>query len=129
MAGVNPRRIGLSATIGDPKGTGEFLASGTGRGTIIPQIEQKGVRWRLSMEHFYVQGPQSAQDKQVENALPVLDEATDAAPESADPGIGYIFEHTRGKNAWYLLTHGRSARLSQQPCASTVRPAMSRIDF
>lgn len=97
MAGVNPRRIGLSATIGDPKGTGEFLASGTGRGTIIPQIEQKGVRWRLSMEHFYVQGTQSAQDKQVENALPVLDEATDAAPESADPGIGYIFEHTRGK--------------------------------
>lgn len=97
MAGVNPRRIGLSATIGDPKGTGEFLASGTGRGTIIPRIEQKGVRWRLSMEHFYVQGPQSAQDKQVENALPVLDEATDAAPESADPGIGYIFEHTRGK--------------------------------
>lgn len=97
MAGVNPRRIGLSATIGDPKGTGEFLATGTGRGTIIPQIEQKGVRWRLSMEHFYVQGPQSAQDKQVENALPVLDEATDAAPESADPGIGYIFEHTRGK--------------------------------
>lgn len=97
MAGVNPRRVGLSATIGDPKGTGEFLASGTGRGTIIPQIEQKGVRWRLSMEHFYVQGPQSAQDKEVENALPVLDEATDAAPESADPGIGYIFEHTRGK--------------------------------
>lgn len=97
MAGVNPRRVGLSATIGDPKGTGEFLASGTGRGTIIPQIEQKGVRWRLSMEHFYVQGPQSAQDKEVENALPVLDGATDAAPESADPGIGYIFEHTRGK--------------------------------
>lgn len=97
MAGVNPRRIGLSATIGDPKGTGEFLASGTGRGTIIPKIEAKGMRWRLSMEHFYVQGPQSAQDKEVENALPELDAATDRAPESADPGIGYIFEHTRGK--------------------------------
>lgn len=97
MAGVNPRRIGLSATIGDPEGTGEFLASGTGRGTIIPKVEAKGTRWRLSMEHFYVQGPQSAQDKQVENALPVLDAATDHAPKSADPGIGYIFEHTRGK--------------------------------
>lgn len=97
MAGVNPRRIGLSATIGDPEGTGEFLASGTGRGTIIPKIEAKGTRWRLSMEHFYVQGPQSAQDKEVENALPELDAATDRAPESADPGIGYIFEHTRGK--------------------------------
>lgn len=97
MAGVNPRRIGLSATIGDPEGTGKFLASGTGRGTIIPKIEAKGTRWRLSMEHFYVQGPQSAQDKEVENALPELDAATDRAPESADPGIGYIFEHTRGK--------------------------------
>lgn len=97
MAGVNPRRIGLSATIGDPKGTGEFLASGTGRGTIIPQIEARGGKWRLSMEHFYVQGPQSAEDRAVERALPVLDAATDTAPESADPGIGYIFEHTRGK--------------------------------
>ena len=97
MAGVNPRRIGLSATIGDPEGTGEFLSSGTGRGTIIPQIEARGGKWRLSMEHFYIQGPQSAQDKVVTNALPTLDSATDTAPANADPGIGYIFEHTRGK--------------------------------
>lgn len=97
MAGVNPRRIGLSATIGDPEGTGEFLASGTGRGTIIPKIEARGGKWRLSMEHFYIQGPQSAQDKAVTNALPTLDSATDTAPANADPGIGYIFEHTRGK--------------------------------
>ena len=54
MAGVNPRRIGLSATIGDLQGTGAFLASGTGRGTVIPRIEEKGVKWRLSMEHFYI---------------------------------------------------------------------------
>lgn len=97
MAGVNPRRIGLSATIGDPKTAGEFLASGTGRGTVIPKIETKGVKWRLSMEHFYVQGPAAGEDKNIENALAVLDEATDKAPDAADPGIGYIFEHTRGK--------------------------------
>ena len=30
MAGVNPRRIGLSATIGDLEATGKFLAAGTG---------------------------------------------------------------------------------------------------
>ena len=52
LAGVNPRRIGLSATIGDPEGTGRFLAAGTGRGTVIPKLESKGARWRLSMEHF-----------------------------------------------------------------------------
>ncbi|MCH5192859.1 MAG: DEAD/DEAH box helicase [Oscillospiraceae bacterium] len=96
MAGVNPRRIGLSATIGDLESTGEFLAAGTGRGTVIPKIESKGTKWRLSMEHFYVAGPQAGEDKEIE-ALPVLEAATDTAPVNADGGMGYIFEHTRGK--------------------------------
>ena len=97
IAGVNPRRIGLSATIGDPEGTGEFLSLGTGRKTIIPKIDAKGSKWRLSMEHFYVKDAQAAEDKQIPRALPVLEENTDDAPANADPGIGYIFEHTRGK--------------------------------
>lgn len=97
IAGVNPRRIGLSATIGDPEGTGEFLSLGTGRKTIIPKIDAKGSKWRLSMEHFYVNDAQAAEDKQIPGALPVLEEKTDDAPANADPGIGYIFEHTRGK--------------------------------
>ena len=97
MAGVNPRRIGLSATIGDLEATGAFLAAGTGRGTVIPRIESKGVRWRLSMEHFYVQDQQAAAEHLPEQALPELAPKTDTAPAHADPGIGYIFEHTRGK--------------------------------
>ncbi len=97
MAGVNPRRIGLSATIGDPEGTGAFLSQGTGRKTYIPKIEAKGAKWRLSMEHFFVAGPQSAEDNEIGESLPVLDESTDTAPVNADPGMGYIFEHTRGK--------------------------------
>ncbi len=99
MAGVNPRRIGLSATIGDPESAGKFLASGTGRGTVIPKIDNKGIRWRLSMEHFFIQGAQSAEDKNVPDALPVLDVVTDDAPKNADPGMGYIFEHTKGKKS------------------------------
>ena len=97
MANVNPRRIGLSATIGDPEGTGRFLSLGTGRETIIPRINAKGSKWRLSMEHFYVKNTQAAEDRPVSGALPVLEEKTDDAPSGADPGIGYIFEHTRGK--------------------------------
>lgn len=97
IAGVNPRRIGLSATIGDSEGTGEFLSLGTGRKTIIPKIDAKGSKWRLSMEHFYVKDAQAAEDKQIPGAMPVLEEKTDEAPANADPGIGYIFEHTRGK--------------------------------
>ena len=97
LAGVNPRRIGLSATIGDLESTGKFLSSGTGRNTQIPTIEAKGIKWRLSMEHFYINGPQASQDKEGNNSLPELDIATDKAPDNADPGMAYIFEHTRGK--------------------------------
>lgn len=97
IAGVNPRRIGLSATIGDPEKTGEFLSLGTGRKTKIPRIEAKGSKWRLSMEHFYVKDVQAAEGKDIQDALPVLEEKTADAPKNADPGIGYIYEHTRGK--------------------------------
>jgi len=96
LAGANPRRIGLSATVGDRESTGIFLSSGTGKNTLTPQIETKGIRWRLSMEHFYVAGAQAAEDRNVP-ALPALDVKTDSAPENADPGMGYIFEHTKGK--------------------------------
>lgn len=97
LAGVNPRRIGLSATIGDPVGTGEFLAAGTGKGTVIPKIEAKGIKWRLSMEHFFTTvGAESGEDRNTP-ALPALDMKTDIAPENSDPGFGYIFEHTKGK--------------------------------
>lgn len=97
LAGINPRRIGLSATIGDPVGTGEFLAAGTGKGTVIPKIEAKGIKWRLSMEHFFTTvGAKSGENQNVP-ALPALDMKTDTAPENSDPGFGYIFEHTKGK--------------------------------
>ncbi len=97
LAGVNPRRIGLSATVGDPEGTGAFLSLGTGRQTLIPKIKAQGAKWRLSMEHFYVKDVQAAEGREVTDYLPALAEKTDDAPANADPGIGYIYEHTRGK--------------------------------
>ena len=97
LAGVNPRRIGLSATIGDMAATGRFLSAGTGRNTAIPRIQAAGTKWRLSMEHFYIQGPQSSEGREAPEALPPLGMRTDSAPANSDPGIGYIFEHTRGK--------------------------------
>ena len=126
MAGVNPRRIGLSATIGDPERTGAFLSAGTGRGCIIPRFQEPRRTWRLSMEHFYTTGPQAPEhlvaaagpveaevvatermdgtralpDPTRPDIPPAADAAllapTDAAPTDADPGLGYIFERTRG---------------------------------
>lgn len=157
LAGVNPRRIGLSATIGDPQLTGAYLAAGTGRATVIPSIQDPGRTWRLSMEHFYVNGPQATD----EGAWPVagaatpaapelqataiahtvrkhapqtpggadnapgaeprqdgpsiagaasMDEApTDTAPVTADPGIGYIFAHTRGRKCLVFVNSREEA--------------------
>jgi ATP-dependent Lhr-like helicase len=148
LAGVNPRRIGLSATIGEPEATGAYLSAGTGRGCMIPRLEAPRERWRLSMEHFYVSGPQAPErgedglggasvrggeepDYEVpaapadDQAIPARGEGTvdaggkgredighaplpypdqpapeaasDRAPVFADPGLAYVFEHTRGR--------------------------------
>lgn len=92
-AGCRPRRIGLSATVGDPAAVGAFLAAGTDRRTAAPKVSEGPQRWRLTMEHFYVTDPQAAPEAKDDAPRP----ATDRAPELADRAIGYVFEHTRGR--------------------------------
>ena len=106
LAGCSPRRVGLSATIGSPEDAGKFLAAGSGRGTVIPRFDGGRETWRLSMEHFFNSGPQADEGKPELMETPPLEEATDAAPKAADPGIGYIFEHTRGKKC-LIFTNSR----------------------
>ena len=48
LADCRPRRIGLSATIGNPEEAGRFLGAGSGRRTLIPRIEGGREVWRLS---------------------------------------------------------------------------------
>ena len=180
MAGVTPRRIGLSATIGDPERTGAFLAAGTGRGCIIPRFDEPRKTWRLSMEHFYNSGPQAsdrtitstgAQEVAVESCecietgdgdlAQLLERAyepnanqlarplaatgargnqttvepisqtelmakTDTAPDHADPGIGYIFEHTRGRKCLVFVNSREEAEavctLLRQYCEANHEP-------
>ena len=167
MAGVNPRRIGLSATIGDPERTGAFLSQGTGRGCIIPRFTEPRHVWRISMEHFYNTGPQATQrgveaagtveaevvaaerlDGDTVAKLPAADPMpgdrraagrvssapegdvhippanehdllapTDVAPENADPGVGYIFEHTRGRKCLVFV----NSREEAEAVCSTLR--------
>ena len=106
LAGCDPRRIGLSATIGDPEAAGRFLSAGSARGTVIPRFEGAKEVWRLSMEHFYKTFPQADEGKEIPpDALkPPL--PTDTAPAAADPGLAYIFEHTKDKKC-LIFTNSR----------------------
>ena len=106
LALCDPRRIGLSATIGDPELAGRFLAAGSGRGTVIPKFDGGREVWRLSMEHFYNAAPQADEGKAVPAESPPAEEPTDTAPKAADPGIGYIFEHSRGRKC-LIFTNSR----------------------
>ena len=106
LAGCSPRRVGLSATIGDPVLAGQFLGAGSGRDTVIPEFDGGQEIWRLSMEHFYNSAPQADEGKDIPGGTPPSEQPTDTAPEAADPGMGYIFEHTKGRKC-LIFTNSR----------------------
>lgn len=105
-ASCNPRRIGLSATIGNPEQAGKFLSAGSSKKTVIPRFDGGKEVWRLSMEHFFNTAPQADEGREAFSEAPIIEPATDTAPKAADPGIGYIFEHTRGKKC-LVFTNSR----------------------
>ena len=105
-AACNPRRVGLSATIGNPQEAGTFLAAGSGRETVIPKCDGGKEVWRLSMEHFFNTEPQVDEGKPIAVEALTVEAATDTAPKAADPGMGYIFEHTRGRKC-LVFTNSR----------------------
>ena len=125
MAGVNPRRIGLSATIGDLEATGAFLAAGTGRGTVIPRIESKGVRWRLSMGRISRQRQSICRNRHCRSLPPkrTLPRHTQTPASATSSSIPV------GKSVWSLSIPERNARRSPRPCGSTARHATNRIGF
>ena len=99
MAGCRPRRVGLSATIGNPEAAGKFLAAGSGRNTVIPKFDGGKEVWRLSMEHFYNTGAQAGEEATLPSvAKPSETLGSDKLEETLgsvspfDPALYYIFE-------------------------------------
>ncbi len=64
LIGRNPRRVGLSATIGDPTSAAEWLAGGTDIPVDVPTFDEGKIRWRLGLEHFYIQNTKTDQAAQ-----------------------------------------------------------------
>ena len=66
----SPRRIGLSATVGNPEISAGWLGENTGRNTDIIFIENEKTRVKLACEHFFTEDSKThtvAENKMYEN--------------------------------------------------------------
>ena len=129
--GVSPRRIGLSATLGDMDRAAAWLGGGSGRDTAIPSIPPAKIRWRLGMEHFYIiekdageiAGSRAAVDPETGETTPVNDVALVPTPKdnrreetlSLDRGYEYIYDATKGKKC---IVFSNSREETEYICAT-----------
>jgi len=150
LIGFHPRRIALSATIGDPSLAAEWLTADTGRDIDIPTFSQEKIRWRLGLEHFYIQNPEAEKQKQetvkaVPNAtvkssvsveptedIPQKNKQTDnyeqvggAKPYAIDPGYEYAYDCVRDKKS---LVFSNSREETEYICATLRQIAKLRGD-
>lgn len=78
LIGFHPRRIGLSATLGDTANAEQWLCTGTGRGCVTPVVREKGRSVRLSVRFFPIKQkiPNSDSKVLLENYYSYLYEST-----------------------------------------------------
>ncbi len=78
LIGFHPRRIGLSATLGDCKNAEEWLCTDTDRSCITPKVTEKGRSLRLSVRFFPIKQkiPNSDSKVLLENYYNYLYEST-----------------------------------------------------
>ncbi|MBZ5537248.1 MAG: DEAD/DEAH box helicase [Acidobacteriia bacterium] len=95
-----PRRIGLSATLGDYGLAEHWLGSGTSRAVLTPKIDGVERKIRLTLEHFYLppeDSPQRGHYIDSPNTQGGNPEVRDGDLSETDPYHGYIFEHSKGR--------------------------------
>jgi len=84
LINIIPRRIGLSATLGDFKQAEKWLSSGTGKNVITPKISMKSQKIRLAVEHFWLAKEQE-------------DDKNDDTDEKNKQYLEYIYKNTFAK--------------------------------
>ena len=97
LIGHSPRRIGLSATVGDVELAAKWLGQGSGRETIAPIPPSVKLKWRLGAEHFYIQNPNETQTSVP--SLTTAEQAERGGKAALDPGYEFLYDSVYGKKA------------------------------
>jgi len=92
LIGHAPRRIGLSATIGDIEQAKNWLGGNSGRATAAPVIDSGKASWRLALEHFYIQ------DETFSREIHPAEQKPEEKP-TVDAGYEYVYNCTKDKRA------------------------------
>ena len=116
--GYHPRRIGLSATIGDCDACAAWLSAGCNRVTDIPKLEEGKIRWRLGMEHFYIQNSKADQATEPKDAKGTMSLAYDA-------GYSFMYDCVRDRKS---LVFSNSREETEYVCATLRQIAKMRGD-
>ena len=95
LIGHHPRRVGLSATLGDLKLAADWLGAGSGRETVAPIPPRAPLKWRLGLEHFYIQDPA---EEQAGSADAPTREARGGRAK-LDAGFEFLYDAVYGKKA------------------------------
>ncbi len=103
---TEPRRIGLSATLGDYSLAEEWLQSGTKAEVVTPRIEGGRQRIRLALEHFFINDPRNSRNgddsPEPERSSPIQTEEFGgeedrSVPPTVSPYYRYIYEVSRAR--------------------------------
>lgn len=97
LIGHDPRRVGLSATVGDIKLAADWLGAGSTRATVAPIPPRTRLKWRLGIEHFYIQNPNEIQT--VSPTLATAEQRGRGGYAKLDPGYEYLYDSLIGKKA------------------------------
>ena len=91
LIGRTPRRVGLSATVGNAQAVAEWLSSGTDKRVEVPVVPREKVRWRLGLEHFFIQNDETKQS--------VSDITKKESNAKIDSGYEYMYDCVKDKKS------------------------------
>lgn len=116
LLGRHPRRIGLSATVGDLSLAAAWLGADTGRPTEAPPPEDEALSWRLGFAHFYIDDPNEEQTPAArqgggqEGGRARLDAGYEFLYDAVTPCRSLVFSNSREETEYVTATLRQIAR-------------------